>query len=88
MPFEHIKGTQHYAGEGGEHSSTSDSGLVSYWKFDGDAIDATGRNNGTVSGATSTRDGLVEKAYDFDGDNDYIDIPTITLDGNYSASFW
>lgn len=51
--------------------------LVSYWKFDGDAKDSEGINNGNVNGATLTTDrfGNPNSAYYFDG-NDYIDIPS------------
>jgi len=46
--------------------------IKSYWKFDGNAIDSVGSNDGTVTGATYTASGKINKAYDFDGINDYI----------------
>lgn len=52
-------------------------GLIAYYPFNGDAEDATGNgNDGTVNGATLTTDrsGNPEKAYDFDGNDDYIDL--------------
>ena len=53
-------------------------GLVGYYPFNGNANDASGNgNNGTVSGATLTanKDGDVNSAYSFDGDQDIITIP-------------
>ncbi len=50
-------------------------GLVAYYPFNGNANDASGYgNNGTVNGATLTTDrfGNSNKAYSFDGVNDYI----------------
>src|SRR6056297_138431 len=46
--------------------------IKSYWKFDGDATDSFGSNDGTVTGATYTASGKINGAYDFDGTNDYI----------------
>lgn len=49
--------------------------LVSHWKMDGNANDATPHSNhGTVNGATSTTDryGRADSAYDFDGTDDDI----------------
>jgi hypothetical protein len=53
------------------------SGLVGYWPFNGNANDESGNgNNGTVNGATLTTDrfGAVNKAYSFDGVNDFINV--------------
>ena len=50
-------------------------GLVGWWPFNGNANDESGNgNNGTVNGATLTsdRNGIVNKAYSFDGIDDYI----------------
>lgn len=53
-------------------------GLIAFYPFDGDANDYSGNNNnGTVYGATLTADrfNVANKAYDFDGINDYIQVP-------------
>jgi hypothetical protein len=69
-------------------------GLVGYWPFNGNANDESGNgNNGTVNGATLTSDrfGNANKAYNFDGINDLIQINTIgssTFDNNFSISIW
>jgi len=52
-------------------------GLVGWWPFNGNANDESGNgNNGTVNGATLTtdRNGIANKAYSFDGLDDYINI--------------
>lgn len=59
-------------------------GLVGYYPFDNTANDFSGNNNhGTVHGATPTtnRFGVANKAYDFNGINNYIEVNTSnTLD--------
>lgn len=52
-------------------------GLVGWWPFNGNANDESGNgNNGTVNGAslTSDRNGVANKAYSFDGIDDYINV--------------
>lgn len=64
-------------------------GLVGWWPFNGNANDESGNgNNGTVNGATLTSDrfGNVNKAYSFDGVNDYISA-TQNL-SSFSISLW
>jgi hypothetical protein len=69
-------------------------GLVGWWPFNGNANDESGNgNNGTVNGATLTTDrfGLANKAYSFDGVDDYIEVAnnsSVTLIGNMSMSAW
>jgi hypothetical protein len=47
-------------------------GLIGYWPLNGSAIDYSGNNyNGTVSGALAVS-GLNDRAYSFDGVDDYI----------------
>jgi len=51
-------------------------GLVSYWAFDETsgttATDSHGNNDGTISGATIDQIGKINKAYYFDGVDDYV----------------
>jgi hypothetical protein len=68
-------------------------GLVAWFPFDGNALDASGNgNNGAVHGATLTKDrfGKDNSAYYFDGNGAYID-GNIT-NGNFTTeitvSFW
>jgi len=68
-------------------------GLVSWWPFNANANDESGNgNNGTVNGATLTTDrfGVANKAYNFDGVNDYIQCLQSGVGGNTSRSlsFW
>lgn len=56
-------------------------GLVGWWPFNGNANDESGNgNNGTVYGATLNNDrfGNANKAYSFDGINDYISVLSST----------
>ena len=69
-------------------------GLVGYWPLDGNANDTSGNgNHGTVYGAIPTTDqaGNVNKAYSFDGANDYIQIPAnalLNMTNNFTISAW
>jgi hypothetical protein len=67
-------------------------GLVGWWPFNGNANDESGNgNNGTVNGATLTadRNGVANKAYSFDGVDDFITTNNITTNNtNWSVSFW
>jgi hypothetical protein len=68
------------------------SGLVAYYPFNGNAIDASDNgHDGTVFGATLTADryGAANSAYRFDGINDYIRIPdsaSLNFTGDFSIS--
>jgi hypothetical protein len=73
----------------------SDSGLVAYYPFNGNANDASGNgNNGTVTGATLTTDrfGNPNSAYSFSGNaSSYIQVPrsaSIEPQNAISISFW
>jgi hypothetical protein len=68
-------------------------GLVGWWPFNGNANDESGNgNHGTVNGATLTsdRNGAGNKAYNFDGINDYIQTSFEGISGSNSRtfSFW
>ena len=71
------------------------SGLVSWWRGEGDASDAAGSNNGTLQGTVTFGPGWVGQAAAFNGTNSYINVPSspglkptgpFTLEGwiNYS----
>ncbi len=64
------------------------SGLVGWWPFNGNANDESGNgNNGTVNGAslTSDRFGGFNKAYNFDGVDDFIEFGDIQSLNNSNA---
>ncbi len=59
-------------------NSLSDKSLAAHYSLDGNANDlSNNKNNGTVEGAvlTSDRFNAANKAYEFDGINDYIRVP-------------
>ncbi len=65
---------------------------VAYYPFNGNANDAIGALNGTVSGATLAADrfGNANKAYSFDGVNDFISTTAVatTNTDNYTMCAW
>jgi hypothetical protein len=76
--FEATSGSTFLAQIGG-CENVAISGLVAYYPFNGNAIDATGNGfNGTINGATLTVDkfGATQKALNFDG-NDFVRIPNL-----------
>ena len=67
--------------------------IVSYYKLDGTTgpvVDELGTNDGTNVGATRGVTGKINKSFDFDGSNDYIDLNNASLfsGGNVSAGLW
>lgn len=71
--------------------------LIAYYPFNGDAYDESGNeNNGIVFGATTSIDRFdsLNSSYDFDGDDDYIQIQPATTEMDYqnldilSVSLW
>jgi hypothetical protein len=69
-------------------------GLVGWWPFNGNANDESGNgNNGTVNGASLTVDrfGVADKAYSFDGVNDFIEVQddfNLDLIVDFTISSW
>ena len=63
-------------------------GLVGWWPFNGNANDESGNgNHGTMNGATltSNRNGEINKAFVFDGVNDYIALNKPYFEGSKSV---
>ncbi|MGK5094527.1 hypothetical protein WDW89_21250 [Deltaproteobacteria bacterium TL4] len=76
-------------------NSIPTNGLVAYYPFNGNANDESGNgNNGTVIGATLTADrhGRANKAYSFDGVNDYLSASGSNVwnfgTASFTISFW
>jgi hypothetical protein len=68
-------------------SGSLSNGLVGYWPFCGNANDESGNgNNGTVNGASLTTDryGNANKAYNFNGSTNYIEVPNSNSLSNVS----
>lgn len=69
-----------------DHSS----GLISYWKADGNANDTVGSNHGTLVNGTYAA-GKVGQAFYLDGINDYVvinDSPSLSLNNSFTLSAW
>src|SRR5262249_24109805 len=63
-------------GEGGVTStSLTAPGLVSWWRGEGNAIDAVGGNNGTLVGGVTYAAGKVGQAFSFNG-TDQVQVPS------------
>jgi Concanavalin A-like lectin/glucanases superfamily len=62
-------------------NSNLENDLISYWKFDNNAIDDFGSNDGTVSGATSGSTGIINTCYS------YVSGDTITIPNNSDFNF-
>lgn len=69
-----------------------DEDLVSYYPFDGNADDfGTMKKDGIVNGAVlaTDRNGTADRAYQFDGVDDYISIPdSLAITDDFTISFW
>jgi hypothetical protein len=77
-----------------ENDNSLSRGLVAYYLFNGNANDESGNgNHGTVHGAKLTTDrfGNANRAYSFNGANDYIRVQnsdTLDLVNDFSIGFW
>jgi hypothetical protein len=49
--------------------------LVAWWAGDGNAQDLAGDNHGTLEGDVVFNDGMIEQAFSFDGEGDYVSVP-------------
>jgi len=75
----------------GTGTDPRDLGTIAYYPFNGNANDESGNGNHAVlTNATLTADsrGRVDQAYEFDGDNDYIDIGIENLSAARTFSWW
>ncbi len=68
------------------------SDMVSWWPGDGDADDIADGNNGTLENGAKFADGMVDQAFEFDGVDDYVempDSPSLDLVGtDFTIDFW
>jgi PKD repeat protein len=67
------------------------SGLVSWWKGDGDAVDALGNSDGVLLGSAGFAQGKVGQAFHFDGQDDAVQLqnnPFLPLAQQFSVEFW
>jgi hypothetical protein len=54
------------------------SGLISWWRAEGNALDSAGSNHGTASNGVAYVQGKVGQAFAFDGINDFVFVPDAT----------
>ncbi|MCA9197742.1 MAG: DUF4347 domain-containing protein, partial [Planctomycetales bacterium] len=66
--------------------SDGSDGLTHFWGLNGNAIDSMGAADGTVNGAT-TVSGAYGDALQFDEINDYVSLPDITYNNEFTVSF-
>ena len=74
-------------------TSAADPSLIGWWKFDGDTLDYSGlANHGTANGGPTFIDGTVGSgALDFDGTDDYVEVPSsssLELTSALTAAGW
>ena len=72
-------------------SDIEEEDLIAYYELDettGVVVDELGTNNGTNNGATRGVAGIIIDAFDFDGNNDYVDVTGISSDNTWSVSVW
>jgi hypothetical protein len=65
--------------------------IISWWRFENNADDSVGTNDGTNLGATYSSNGFSSGAYDFDGINDGVQIPyssSMNLGNNGAISLY
>ncbi|MCM8881758.1 MAG: tandem-95 repeat protein [Candidatus Thiodiazotropha sp.] len=57
-----------------------------HWKLDGDAVDSVGSADGTITDATTVT-GLDGDALRFDESGDYVTIPDVTMNNDFTVTF-
>ena len=63
--------------------------LVAYYPFENSADDLSGNGyDGTVNGDVSYASGKVGQAASFDGDGDYVAVPSVELGSEFTVSAW
>jgi concanavalin A-like lectin/glucanase superfamily protein len=70
---------------GGVAAAQPPEGLVSWWPGENTAEDIVGGNEGTLQGGTSFVDGIVGRAFAFDGVDDYVSIGASQIAAPLSA---
>jgi len=65
----------------------SNSGLMSWWQGEGNAADSADGNSGSLQGGATFATGQIGQAFQFDGIDDYVNIPdSTTLDSLTTAA--
>jgi len=63
-------------------------GYIAWYKFEGNANDETGNNDGSLISGSYFDDAERGWVLDLDGDGDYVDVPDKTLTANWTINFW
>jgi hypothetical protein len=67
-------------------------GIVSWWRGEGDAIDCVGANDGSTENGATFAPGMVGQAFSLDGVDDYLDMGNSDAfnfgSGDFAISFW
>jgi hypothetical protein len=74
-----------------ETPSTLNSGLVSWWRCDGNASDSKGSNNGTLQGGMAFVEGRQGQACQFNGADAIVTVnnsSTLAVDRGFTLAFW
>ncbi len=69
----------------------AEANLISYWQFNGSAVDSVGSNHGTVYGDAHFVSGIASQSLDCDGDSDYVRIPdddSLTPRDEITIAYW
>jgi len=69
------------------------SGLVAWWRAEGNALDTAGVNNGTLFGGSSYVSGEVGQAFEFDGSTGNVRVPAspginVGLNNGFTIELW
>ena len=63
------------------------SGMVSWWRGEGNTNDFTGLHNGSLFGSAGFADGIVNTAFKFNGTNGYVALPNDTFEPSLDFSY-
>src|SRR3989344_1762428 len=73
------------------HAAAPTSGLISHWKFDGNAFDSSGfGNNGTLVNDPTFTTGKIGQAINLDGVDDYVSVGSVGINTGapFTMSVW
>jgi hypothetical protein len=75
---------------GGTAVAPAPAGVISWWRGEGNAIDALGTNNGTLVGGVTFATGKVGQAFNFNGTSQVQvhDAPSLDLTGGVTVAAW
>jgi hypothetical protein len=64
-------------------------GMTSWWRAEGNALDSVGTNNGTLQGGITFTNGMVGQCFNFNGTNGFVSTSTMfTNPQNFTLEMW